>query len=174
MKKLLMTFMASAALVASAARNGPWTKEQAWEWYARQPWMRGCNYMPASCANRVDQWQEMGCEERFAEMERELKLAQSIGFNTLRILIEEQGFAVWCAEHDGFMARLERMLALLDKYGMPRRRFGPSRRPARSLATGVTTADASAASTDPSPAPWATRAWTIRSSARSSSRCAKR
>ena len=118
MKKLLMTFMASAALVASAARNGPWTKEQAWEWYARQPWMRGCNYMPASCANRVDQWQEMGCEERFAEMERELKLAQSIGFNTLRILIEEQGFAVWCAEHDGFMARLERMLALLDKYGM--------------------------------------------------------
>ena len=80
--------------------------------------MRGCNYMPASCANRVDQWQEMGCEERFAEMERELKLAQSIGFNTLRILIEEQGFAVWCAEHDGFMARLERMLALLDKYGM--------------------------------------------------------
>ena len=32
MKKLLMTFMASAALVASAARNGPWTKEQAWEW----------------------------------------------------------------------------------------------------------------------------------------------
>ena len=118
MKKLLMTFMASAALVASAARNGPWTKEQAWEWYSRQPWMRGCNYMPASCANRVDQWQEMGCEERFAEMERELKLAQSIGFNTLRILIEEQGFAVWCAEHDGFMARLERMLALLDKYGM--------------------------------------------------------
>ena len=64
MKKLLMMFMASAALVASAARNGPWTKEQAWEWYSRQPWMRGCNYMPASCANRVDQWQEMGCEVR--------------------------------------------------------------------------------------------------------------
>ena len=118
MKKLLMMLMASAALAASAERNGPWTKEQAWEWYSRQPWMRGCNYMPASCANRVDQWQEMGCEERFAEMERELKLAQSIGFNTLRIIIEEQGFAVWCAEHDGFMARLERMLALLDKYGM--------------------------------------------------------
>ena len=171
MKNLLMMLMASVALAASAARSGPWTKEQAWEWYSRQPWMRGCNYMPASCANRVDQWQEMGCEERFAEMERELKLAQSIGFNTLRIIIEEQGFAVWCAEHDGFMARLERMLALLDKYGM---RMILVLRPARSPATGVTTADASAASTDPSPAPWATRAWTIRSSARSSSRCAKR
>ena len=121
MKKTTMLMAATAALVATnvmAARNAPWSKEKAWEWYNAQPWMRGCNYMPASAANRVDQWQEMGCEERFAEMETELKLAQSIGFNTLRIIIEEQGFAVWCAEHDGFMARLERMLALLDKYGM--------------------------------------------------------
>ena len=160
MKKLLMMLMASAALAASAARSGPWTKEQAWEWYSRQPWMRGCNYMPASCANRVDQWQEMGCEERFAEMERELKLAQSIGFNTLRIIIEEQGFAVWCAEHDGFMARLERMLALLDKYGMR-----------MILVLGN---DCSRPSTAPSPARSATPAWTIRSSARSSSPCARR
>ena len=157
MKNLLMMLMASAALAASAARSGPWTKEQAWEWYSRQPWMRGCNYMPASCANRVDQWQEMGCEERFAEMERELKLAQSIGFNTLRIIIEEQGFAVWCAEHDGFMARLERMLALLDKYGMR-----------MILVLGN---DCSRA---PSPARSATPAWTTRSSARSSSPCARR
>ena len=117
-----VSFVLAAALAATslfAARNAPWPKEKAWEWYNAQPWMRGCNYMPASAANRVDQWQEMGSEERFAEMETELKLAQSIGFNTMRIIIEEQGFAVWCAEHDGFMARLERMLALLDKYGMP-------------------------------------------------------
>ena len=128
-----VSFVLAAALAATslfAARNAPWPKEKAWEWYNAQPWMRGCNYMPASAANRVDQWQEMGSEERFAEMETELKLAQSIGFNTMRIIIEEQGFAVWCAEHDGFMfavwcaehdgfmARLERMLALLDKYGM--------------------------------------------------------
>ena len=119
MKKTTMLFAAAlAAANVYAARNAPWTKEKAWEWYNAQPWMRGCNYMPASAANRVDQWQEMGSEERFAEMETELKLAQSIGFNTMRIIIEEQGFAVWCAEHDGFMARLERMLALLDKYGM--------------------------------------------------------
>ena len=113
-----MIAAAFAATSLFAARNAPWTKEKAWEWYNAQPWMRGCNYMPASAANRVDQWQELGCEERFAEMETELKLAQSIGFNTMRIIIEEQGFAVWYAEHDGFMARLERALALLDKYGM--------------------------------------------------------
>ena len=94
---------------AFAERTGPWSKEKAWAWYNAQPWMRGCNYMPASAANRVDQWQELGSEERFKEVDRELALAASIGFNTLRILVEEQGFGVWYHDHDGFMARFERM-----------------------------------------------------------------
>ena len=42
-----------------------WTKEKAWEWYNARPWIRGCNYMSADCANRIDQWQELGWEERF-------------------------------------------------------------------------------------------------------------
>ncbi len=114
-----ITAMCALAVSASlAGREGPWTKEKAWEWYDAQPWIRGCNYMPASAANRVDQWQEMGSEERFAEVERELALAELIGFNTLRILVEEQGFGVWLAEHDGFMARFERMLSIMAKHKM--------------------------------------------------------
>ena len=113
---LLGAFLAAANLFA--ARTAPWSKEKAWEWYNAQPWIRGCNYMPASAANRVDQWQELGCEERFAEVERELALAETIGFNALRILVEEQGFGVWLAEHDGFMARFERMLSIMAKHRM--------------------------------------------------------
>ena len=113
---LLGAFLAAANLFA--ARTAPWPKERAWEWYNAQPWIRGCNYMPASAANRVDQWQELGCEERFAEVERELALAETIGFNALRILVEEQGFGVWLAEHDGFMARFERMLSIMAKHKM--------------------------------------------------------
>ena len=113
---LLGAFLAAANLFA--ARTAPWPKERAWEWYNAQPWIRGCNYMPASAANRVDQWQELGCEERFAEVERELALAETIGFNALRIIVEEQGFGVWLAEHDGFMARFERMLSIMAKHRM--------------------------------------------------------
>ena len=113
---LLGALLAAANLFA--ARTAPWSKEKAWEWYNAQPWIRGCNYMPASAANRVDQWQELGCEERFAEVERELALAETIGFNALRILVEEQGFGVWLAEHDGFMARFERMLSIMAKHKM--------------------------------------------------------
>ncbi len=99
-------------------RSGPWTKEAAWEWYRAQPWIRGCNYMPASCANRVDQWQELGCEERFAEMDRELQVAEDIGFNTLRLLVELQGFGVWLADREGFLVRFERALSVMARHKM--------------------------------------------------------
>ena len=103
---------------ARAPRTGPWTKEQAWTWYNAQPWIRGCNYMPASAANRVDQWQSLGAEERFAEVERELALAERVGFNALRIIVETQGFGVWLAEHDAFMTNFERMLAIMKTHGL--------------------------------------------------------
>ena len=74
-----MTMMCLSAVLtatALAGRTGPWTKEQAWKWYDAQPWMRGCNYLPASAANYTDMWQELGSEARFAEMEREFAPAE--------------------------------------------------------------------------------------------------
>ena len=118
------TYAAVAAIgmmmtgAAIAERQGPWEKEKAWEWYRAQPWMRGANYMSKSCCNRVDQWQEHGFEERFKEQEEELALAESIGFNTMRILLLSEGFDVWLQDHDGFMKRFDRTLDLLDKHGM--------------------------------------------------------
>ena len=41
-----------------------WSKEKAWAWYNKRTWMRGCNFMSSDCANRIDQWQEYGFEER--------------------------------------------------------------------------------------------------------------
>lgn len=92
-----------------------WNKEKAWEWYNSRPWLRGCNYMSADCANRVDQWQELGFEERFKTTEEELKLMQATGFNTVRLILE---YVVWKEEHDGFMERFERYISLCDRYGI--------------------------------------------------------
>lgn len=92
-----------------------WTKERAWKWYNDHAWIRGCNYMSADCANRVDQWQEYGFEERFVTTEKELTLMAEIGYNSIRIIPE---FIVWKKEHDGFMARFERYIELAAQKGI--------------------------------------------------------
>ena len=92
-----------------------WSKEKAWEWYLSRPWMRGCNYMSADCANRIDQWQALGFEQRLETTERELALMQQTGFNFIRIILE---YAVWEAEHDSFYERFDRYLSLCAKYGI--------------------------------------------------------
>ncbi len=120
-KRLLSLFVAGGVVLATFAqssRNAPWSKERAWEWHRSHEWVRGCNYMSASCANRIDQWQGYGFEERFAEAEKELALAEEIGFNSMRVVLAESGFGVWMADHDGFMERFERTIDQFDRHGM--------------------------------------------------------
>lgn len=93
----------------------PWTKERAWEWYNSRPWIRGCNYMSSNCANRIDQWQEYKFEEKLATAEREFALMESIGYNSIRLILE---FEVWYHQHDGFMERLDRYLSAAWKHGI--------------------------------------------------------
>ena len=92
-----------------------WSQERAWAWYGARPWLRGCNFMGSDCANRIDQWQALGFEERLATADRELKLAADTGFNTIRIILE---YIVWEQEHDGFMERLDRYLETAWKHGI--------------------------------------------------------
>jgi len=92
-----------------------WSKEKAWQWYNDRTWLRGCNFMGSDCANRIDQWQEYGFEERLETADRELALAAQTGFNSIRIILE---YIVWEKQHDGFMERLERYIATAAKHGI--------------------------------------------------------
>lgn len=92
-----------------------WSKERIWEWYNARPWIRGCNYMSADCANRIDQWQSEGFEERLQTTDRELALAKETGFNAIRVLVE---FLVWYKEHDSFFERFDRYLDVCAKHNI--------------------------------------------------------
>ena len=175
MNRMTMTCLSAVlAATALAGRTGPWTKEQAWKWYDSQPWMRGCNYLPASAANYTDMWQELGSEARFAEMEREFALAERTGFNVMRLILHEQGFGVWLADHDGFMARFERWLKMLDDHKMRAivllgndcsrpKEYWKLPAPGPQPNAGGITAGARCRSTGPCRTPWAIRCWTTRS-----------
>ena len=92
-----------------------WTKERIREWYHEMPWLRGCNYLPADCCNRIAFWQELDWEQHLATADRELELAAATGFNSVRMLLE---FIVWDEQHDGFLLRFEQFLAVAAKHGI--------------------------------------------------------
>ena len=91
-----------------------WTCEQANEWYAKQGWLRGCNFIGSDCTNRLDMFQSYKAEEKLATAERELALCQKIGFNTVRIWAN---FDVYYAEPESYMQILDRYVDLCGKYG---------------------------------------------------------
>ena len=95
--------------------KGQWSKEKAWEWYNKQPWIRGFNGYPSNCVNRVAMWQEYNHKEVFEQIDCEFALAKETGFNAVRAIIQ---FEVWYYEHDSFMNNLEEYLTLADKYGL--------------------------------------------------------
>ena len=54
-----------------------WSEEKANEWYARQPWLVGSNYVPKSAINELEMWQEASFDP--TQIDKELKLGQGGG-----------------------------------------------------------------------------------------------
>jgi hypothetical protein len=92
-----------------------WNEKQTWDWYERQPWIVGCNYVPSCSINTIETWQEEGFDTVFRVMEQELALAASIGMNSVRMALP---WSVWLEQRDGFFERFNRFLNLLEKYAM--------------------------------------------------------
>ena len=92
-----------------------WSPERAWEWYNGRPWFRGCNYLPSDCCNRIAMWQALDFETHLKTIDRELALAASIGYNSIRVILE---YPVFELEHDSFHGRFERFLATASKHGI--------------------------------------------------------
>jgi len=91
----------------------PWDKEKAREWYKSRPWLVGCNYFPASACNPTEMWQADTFDP--AGIDRELGLAEGIGFNTVRTNLQ---YLAWAADPAGQKERLDRFLAIATRHGI--------------------------------------------------------
>jgi hypothetical protein len=106
---LLVLFLTNTAF--SAER---WTKERAAEWYAQQPWLVGCNYLPSTAINQLlEMWQ--GDTFDATAIDRELGWAASLGFNTVRVFLHE---LPWQEDRQGFVNRVDEYLAIADQHGI--------------------------------------------------------
>jgi hypothetical protein len=105
-------FGANAGVFAQprpAARR--WTEKSANAWYARQPWLVGSNYIPASAINELEMWQaETFDPER---IDKELGWAEALGLNTMRVFLHD---LPWQQDPNGFQKRIDIFLRIAAKH----------------------------------------------------------
>ena len=114
MKLFLAALLATAAFAAGPAEaRDRWTEAQANGWYARQPWLVGANYTPASAINQLEMWQEATWDPK--RIDYELGLAQGIGMNTMRVFLHDQ---LWQQDPEGFKRRIGEFLTIAKAHGI--------------------------------------------------------
>jgi len=84
-----------------------WTAEKANEWYAKQPWLVGSNYTPATASNELEMWQAETFDPKRIDLE--LGWAESIGLNTMRVFLHD---LLWKQDAAGFSKRLDTFLSI--------------------------------------------------------------
>lgn len=90
-----------------------WSREQIAEWYERQPWLCGFNYLPRTAINWIELWQNESFDA--GTIEQELGWAADVGFNTLRTNLHS---LVWAEDRDGLRSRIDRFLGIAGRHGM--------------------------------------------------------
>src|SRR3546814_17783513 len=89
-----------------------WTPEAAHRWFARQPWLVGCNFTPSNAINQLEMWQAGSFD--LATIDRELELAASVGMNRVRVYLHDM---LWLDDAAAFLAGLDPVLAGADRPG---------------------------------------------------------
>lgn len=112
--------LAFETIAGAAAQQGErqgrarWTEAEANAWSARQPWITGANYIPASAINQLEMWQAATWDP--ARIDRELGWAQQqFGMNTMRVFLHDLAYE---QDPEGFKRRLGEFLAIAARHGI--------------------------------------------------------
>jgi hypothetical protein len=112
-KSLLTLWILFFAGLTAAAQDVRWTEKEAADWYAKQPWLVGSNYIPANAINELEMWQADTFDPKRIDLE--LGWAQSIGLNTMRVFLHD---LLWQQDAAGFQKRIEIFLQIAAKHHM--------------------------------------------------------
>jgi len=88
-----------------------WSEKQANQWYEKQPWLVGANYIPADAINEFEMFQP----ETFhpALIDKEFGMAEGIGMNTMRVFLQDQ---LYLSDPEGFKKRLNEFLEIAARH----------------------------------------------------------
>jgi len=103
--------LACLAAGLAAAQGTPWPEQKARNWYARQPWLVGANYIPANAINELEMWQAATFDPN--EIDKELGWAEGIGMHTMRVFLHD---LLWAQDSAGFKQRIDQFLRIAAKH----------------------------------------------------------
>ena len=106
-----IAILTGLAAFLAAAQGTPWQEQKARDWYARQPWLVGANYIPANAINELEMWQAGTFDP--IEIDKELGWAEGIGMHTMRVFLHD---LLWAQDSAGFSERIDRFLRIAAKH----------------------------------------------------------
>ena len=106
------SFVVQALAAATAsAQSQLWSEDKANEWYSRQPWLVGSNYLPIYAVNQLEMWQKETFDADRASFE--MGWAENIGMNTMRVFLHD---LLWKMDASGFKRNIDKFLAAARKH----------------------------------------------------------
>lgn len=107
MKKHCITVLLLFVFFSSTGQNKIWTKEQANNWYKKQGWLVGADFLPSTAINQLEMWQAETFDS--ATIHKELGWAAGIGMNVMRVYLHD---LAWKADAAGLKKRMEVFLSI--------------------------------------------------------------
>jgi hypothetical protein len=111
--KRLFVILLLACCATAFAQSKKWSEEKANDWYARQPWLVGSNYIPAYASNQIEMWQSETFDADRVEME--FQWAERLGMNTMRVFLHD---LLWKQDPSGFRKRIDRFLTVAKRHNI--------------------------------------------------------
>jgi hypothetical protein len=102
-----------APLASAADAPARWPADKANAWYAKQPWLVGANYGPATAINQLEMWQADTFD--LPTIDRELGWAKSLGFTSMRVFLHH---LLWEQDKEGFIKRMDQFLDVAEKHNI--------------------------------------------------------
>lgn len=108
---LLICGLLVLALAPTEGQIARWPEAKANEWYARQPWLVGSNYIPATAINELEMWQADTFDP--ATIDKELGWAEGLGMTTMRVFLHD---LPWQQDAAGYRARIDGFLDIAARH----------------------------------------------------------
>ena len=107
----IITFFIFFSSLLTYGQLKTWSAKKANEWYKKQGWIVGCNFLPSTAINQLEMWQAETFDT--ATINLELGWAEGIGFNTIRVYMHD---LAWKSDSKGFKERINQFLSITSKH----------------------------------------------------------